>query len=86
MDAASRPGGSGRPKFDSLRAWSHGSLPERDIPTEWTLAAMEQAGVAVGLACASGAWPHILPPDVDLPDPWTPSPARALPLREEWPA
>ena len=40
------------PMFDSRRAGSHGSLPERDIPTEWTLAAMDQAGVAVGLLCA----------------------------------
>src|SRR2546423_3025598 len=40
------------PMFDSLRAWSHGSLPERDIPIEWTLAAMDEASVTVGLLCA----------------------------------
>ena len=31
------------PMFDSLRAWSRGSLPKRDIPIEWTLAAMDEA-------------------------------------------
>jgi predicted TIM-barrel fold metal-dependent hydrolase len=40
------------PMFDSLRAWSHGALPERDLPIESTLAAMDEAGVTVGLLCA----------------------------------
>lgn len=35
--------------FDSLRRWSHGDLPETDLPLEWTLDAMDRAGVDVGL-------------------------------------
>jgi hypothetical protein len=40
------------PMFDSLRAWSRGRLPERDIPIEWTLAAMDETGT--GQAGAHG--------------------------------
>jgi uncharacterized protein len=40
------------PMFESLRAWSHGQLPDGDLPLEWTLQAMDQAGVAVGLLSA----------------------------------
>lgn len=40
------------PMFDSLRAWLRGSLLEVDLPIEWTLAAMHEAGVELGLLCA----------------------------------
>ncbi|MGA7420534.1 MAG: hypothetical protein WBW80_21255 [Acidimicrobiales bacterium] len=40
------------PMFDSLRAWSRGSLLEVDLPIEWTLTAMHEAGVELGLLCA----------------------------------
>jgi predicted TIM-barrel fold metal-dependent hydrolase len=40
------------PMFDSLRAWSHGSLPEGDLPVEWTLSSMDRAQVSVGMLCA----------------------------------
>ena len=40
------------PMFDSLRAWSHGRLPDKELPIEWTLEAMDTAGVGVGLLCA----------------------------------
>jgi hypothetical protein len=40
------------PMFDSLRAWSRGSLLEVDLPIEWTLAAMHEAGVELGPLCA----------------------------------
>src|SRR2546427_7294267 len=38
--------------FDSLRRWSHDSLPEGDIPLEATIQAMDEAGVRLGLICA----------------------------------
>jgi uncharacterized protein len=40
------------PMFDSLRAWSHGMLPQGDCPLEWTVRAMDDAGVRCGLLCA----------------------------------
>ena len=40
------------PMFDSLRRWTHGRLPDEELPVEWTLASMDAAGVAVGLLCA----------------------------------
>ena len=40
------------PMFESLRSWSHASLREEALPLEWTIAAMDEAGVAVGLLCA----------------------------------
>lgn len=40
------------PMFDSLRAWSRESLLEVDLPIEWTLTAMHEAGVELGLLCA----------------------------------
>jgi uncharacterized protein len=40
------------PMFDSLRRWSHDTLPSGDVPVEWTLAKMDEAGVARGLLCA----------------------------------
>lgn len=42
----------GHPMFDSLRSWSHGALPEEELPIEWTLRAMDDAGVAFGMLCA----------------------------------
>ncbi len=40
------------PMFESLRSWSHGRLPQEDLPLEWTVSAMDEAGVSVGLLCA----------------------------------
>ena len=40
------------PMFDSLRAWSHGRLPRGELPLEWTVRAMDEAGVGRGLLCA----------------------------------
>jgi predicted TIM-barrel fold metal-dependent hydrolase len=40
------------PMFDSLRAWWHGGLPNEDLPIEWTLKAMDDGGVRVGMLCA----------------------------------
>jgi len=40
------------PMFESLRRWSHGALPDADVPLERTVQAMDDAGVQVGLLCA----------------------------------
>jgi uncharacterized protein len=40
------------PIFDSLRRWSHGQDADSDIPVEWTIEAMDDAGVRLGLLCA----------------------------------
>src|SRR5207245_10193579 len=40
------------PMFDSLRRWSHDSLPQAGIPLEATIQAMDEAGVRLGLICA----------------------------------
>src|SRR2546427_11376142 len=40
------------PVFDSLRRWSHGGLPDVEIPLEATIRAMDEAGVRLGLICA----------------------------------
>src|SRR5262245_22752138 len=40
------------PMFESLRRWSRGSLPDGDLPPEATIAAMDEAGVRVGLLSA----------------------------------
>src|SRR5437763_8832513 len=40
------------PMFDSLRRWTHGHLADQALPIDWTLAAMDTAGVSVGLLCA----------------------------------
>ena len=40
------------PMFDSLRAWSHGRLPDEEVPIESTLQDMDDAGVSLGLLCA----------------------------------
>ena len=42
------------PMFDSLRAWSRGSLLEVDPPIEWTLAAMHEAVGELGLLSRGG--------------------------------
>ena len=41
-----------QPVFDSLRRWSHGGLPDVEIPLEATIQAMDEAGVRLGLICA----------------------------------
>jgi len=38
--------------FESLRRWTGGQLPEGELPVELTLAAMDAAGVEVGLVAA----------------------------------
>ena len=40
------------PVFDALRRWSHGGLPDVEIPLEATIQAMDEAGVRLGLICA----------------------------------
>jgi predicted TIM-barrel fold metal-dependent hydrolase len=40
------------PMFESLRRWTHGALPEGELPVSATLAAMDEAGVAVSLVSA----------------------------------
>ena len=40
------------PMFNSLRAWSHGRLARGELPLEWTIRAMDEAGVRRGLLCA----------------------------------
>ena len=40
------------PVFDSLRRWSRGGLVQGEIPLETTMAAMDEAGVRIGLICA----------------------------------
>jgi len=40
------------PMFDSLRAWSHGRLPRGELSLEWTVHAMDEAGIRRGLLCA----------------------------------
>ena len=40
------------PMFDSLRRWTHSDPPAEELPIEWTLEAMDKAGVAVGMLCA----------------------------------
>jgi uncharacterized protein len=40
------------PMFDSLRRWTRSEAPEVDLPIEWTLKAMDDAGVSVGMLCA----------------------------------
>jgi predicted TIM-barrel fold metal-dependent hydrolase len=41
-----------QPMFESLRRWAHGGLPATEVPIEATLAAMDEAGVRLGLICA----------------------------------
>lgn len=41
-----------QPMFDSLRRWAHGALGTDEIALESTVAAMDAAGVRVGLLCA----------------------------------
>ncbi len=38
--------------FESLRRWTGGQLPSEELPIEFTLAAMDAAGVKVGLVAA----------------------------------
>jgi len=40
------------PMFESLRRWTRGALPEGELPVSTTLAAMDEAGVAVSLLSA----------------------------------
>lgn len=40
------------PMFASLRRWMGMDLATEDLPLEWTLAAMDQGGVDLGLICA----------------------------------
>lgn len=40
------------PMFDPLRAWSGGTWPRGELPLEWTVQAMDEAGVGSGLLCA----------------------------------
>jgi predicted TIM-barrel fold metal-dependent hydrolase len=40
------------PMFDSLRRWADGGLASGEVPVEATVAAMDTAGVRVGMLCA----------------------------------
>jgi uncharacterized protein len=40
------------PMFDSLRHWAHGQLAGDEVPVEATVAAMDVAGVQIGMLCA----------------------------------
>ena len=40
------------PMFESLHRWAHGGLATVEVPIEATIAAMDEAGVRVGLICA----------------------------------
>ena len=40
------------PMFESLRRWSGGRLAVGEAPAEATLAAMDAAGVRIGMLCA----------------------------------
>jgi len=48
----------GHPMFESLQRWSHGRFGAAkdasggDIPLDWTVKAMDQGGVRLGLCCA----------------------------------
>jgi uncharacterized protein len=46
------PGFLDSPIFESLRRWSHDELPRGEVSVEWTLQAMDDAGVRRGLLCA----------------------------------
>ena len=41
-----------QPMFDSLRRWAHGPFASGDLPLEWTIKAMDEAGVRLGMLCA----------------------------------
>ncbi len=41
-----------QPMFDSLRRWAHGNLAAGEIPLEATIAAMDEAGVRIGMISA----------------------------------
>jgi uncharacterized protein len=46
------PGFSQHPMFDSLRRWTRGETLNSDIPLETTIAAMDEAGIRIGLISA----------------------------------
>jgi predicted TIM-barrel fold metal-dependent hydrolase len=53
------------PIFESLRRWSPGALSKGDLPLEATMAAMDEAGVRLGLMCAWwGPQGPVIPNDV----------------------
>ena len=41
-----------QPMFDSLRRWAQGAFGPGDLPLEWTLKVMDEAGVRLGMLCA----------------------------------
>lgn len=41
-----------QPMFDSLRRWMGADELKEEVPVEWTIAAMDEAGVRLGLICA----------------------------------
>jgi uncharacterized protein len=41
-----------QPMFDSLRRWTGGEKVTAEIPVEFTIGAMDQAGIRMGMACA----------------------------------
>jgi hypothetical protein len=38
--------------FESLRRRAHGTFAPSELPLEWTIKAMDEAGVSVGMLCA----------------------------------
>ena len=41
-----------QPMLDSLRRWAHGTFAPGDLPLAWTIKAMDEAGVRLGMLCA----------------------------------
>ena len=41
-----------QPIFDSLRRWTGADELKQEVPVEWTIGAMDEAGVRLGLICA----------------------------------
>jgi len=41
-----------QPMFDSLRRRAHGTFAPGDLSLEWTIKAMDEAGVRLGMLCA----------------------------------
>ena len=41
-----------QPIFESMRRWARGRFAPGDLPLEWTIKAMDEAGVSVGMLCA----------------------------------
>ena len=52
VDAASIARVSEPTMFASLRRWAHGTFAPGELPLEWTMKTIDEAGVSVGMLCA----------------------------------